>query len=84
MFPCSSDTSVLIAMGKVGANYLPVGCRSGGCGVCKIRVLEGEYETKAMSRAYVSLDEEKSGCALACKVFPRSDLVVEPYTKQTP
>lgn len=30
-----------------------------------------------MSRGVVSADEEASGCVLACKIFPQSDLEVE-------
>jgi hypothetical protein len=30
-----------------------------------------------MSRGVVSAEEEASGCVLACKIFPQSDLEVE-------
>jgi len=83
VFQCCPDTSLLVGMGRVGVKYIPVGCRAGGCGVCKIHVLKGDYEVKAMSRAHVSLNEEDLGYALACRVFPRSDLVVEPYSTET-
>lgn len=80
-FLCGEDRSLLIAMAKKGANYIPVGCRAGGCGVCKIRILTGKFETKAMSRAKVSVLEETEGLALACRVFPRSDMDIEVVDK---
>ncbi|MGE4480252.1 2Fe-2S iron-sulfur cluster-binding protein [Acidocella sp.] len=55
---------------------LPVGCRRGGCGVCRARVLAGEYRREAMSRAHVSETDEAAGVVLSCAVFPLSDLVL--------
>lgn len=56
---------------------IPVGCRGGGCGVCRVRVIEGDYRTKRMSRAHVSEADEAAGIALACRVIPTSDIIVE-------
>lgn len=53
---------------------LPVGCRRGGCGICRVRVTAGSYRTTAMSRTHVSPDEEAEGVVLACAIYPRSDL----------
>jgi ferredoxin len=53
---------------------LPVGCRRGGCGVCRVRVLEGDYRSDLMSRAHVSAEEEAGGVVLACCIYPKSDL----------
>ncbi len=53
---------------------LPVGCRRGGCGVCRIRVEGGEYRSDPMSRAHISAEEEASGVVLACCIYPLSDL----------
>ena len=55
---------------------LPVGCRRGGCGVCRARVLEGEYKRDPMSREYVSLEDEGEGLVLLCAIYPLSDLKV--------
>jgi len=73
-FRCQSHQHVLSAMSKMGKKGIPSGCHGGGCGVCKIQVNTGTYETKKMSRAHITADEEASGCVLACRVFPRSDL----------
>jgi CDP-4-dehydro-6-deoxyglucose reductase len=55
-----------------------VGCRQGGCGACRIKVTRGTYVTDKMSRDHVTEDEEKQGFALACRVYPQSDLEIEP------
>lgn len=73
-FSCQSRQHVLSAMSRMGKKGIPSGCHGGGCGVCKIQINDGAYETKKMSRAHISATEEASGCVLACRVFPRSDL----------
>ncbi len=62
----------------------PKGCHNGGCGVCKIQIHSGEYETKKMSRKHVTQEEEDSGIALACRVFPKSDMSIEFIAKLKP
>ena len=51
---------------------LPVGCRRGGCGVCRVRVLEGDYRSDPMSRTHVSVEDEAGGlCSPAASIrFP--------------
>jgi ferredoxin len=55
---------------------LPVGCRRGGCGICRARVIEGEYRKAPMSRAHISAEDEENGLILACSVYPLSDLSI--------
>jgi ferredoxin len=73
-FPCRDGESVLAAVHRLGQRGIPVGCRSGGCGVCKVAVLSGSYSAVAMSRDHVSESEEAAGQVLACRIYPRSDL----------
>lgn len=77
-FPARSDLSVLVAMERAGQQLISVGCRGGGCGKCRIRIVQGEYFSKRMSRAWISPQQEDEGTVLACRVFARSDLVIEP------
>ena len=58
------------------AALVRVGCRRGGCGVCKVRVLDGSYRTTPMSRAHVSEEDQADGLVLACCVYPETDLTV--------
>ncbi len=53
---------------------LPVGCRRGGCGVCRVRVLSGDYRSDVMSRAHVSAEDEAEGVVLACCIYAQSNL----------
>jgi len=59
------------------ASPVTVGCRRGGCGICKVRITAGTYKTSAMSRTHVSETEEAAGLVLACRVYPHSNLVLE-------
>jgi len=76
-FQARADKSLLVGMELASSQAIAVGCRGGGCGMCKIRVLAGEYDTKRMSRAHVSEQEQAEGFALACRVLPRSDMTIE-------
>jgi len=70
-YPCATSESLLQGMLRLGRKGIPVGCVNGGCGVCKVRILEGEVTRLGpVSRAHVSVDEEARGCTLACRVAP--------------
>jgi ferredoxin len=75
-YVCPSQRSVLEGMVSLGKKGIPVGCRQGGCGVCKVQVIEGQYVRRVMSRAHVSVEEEASGYVLSCRIYPASDLRV--------
>ncbi|MCB1355284.1 MAG: 2Fe-2S iron-sulfur cluster binding domain-containing protein [Maritimibacter sp.] len=80
--PCPETEKLLIALEQATPFPRPkavsVGCRKGGCGACRIRVISGEYTTIKMSRAHVTEAEEAEGYVLACRVFPASDMEIEP------
>jgi len=73
-YRCSHDDSVLRGMEKLGRKGIPVGCRGGGCSVCKIEVFEGHYESKVMSREHASEADEAHRRVLACRIHPTTDL----------
>ena len=75
-FSCSDSERVLIAMEHQGFKHIPVGCRGGGCGACRVFVVRGQYRTRKMSRAQVSESEEQAGYALACRLIPEGDLTL--------
>lgn len=76
-FACAGEHSVLQAMERQGRRCLPVGCRSGGCGLCKVRVLQGDYRCGPMSSRHVPAEARDAGEALACRLYPLSDLTIE-------
>lgn len=77
VFTSKEDVNLLQAMEQLRRKGIPVGCRNGGCGVCKVRVVEGEYVTQKMSRGVLSEAEEKDRYTLACKTYARSALRVQ-------
>jgi ferredoxin len=76
-FACGTHESVLKAMEQLRRKGIPVGCRGGGCGICKVQVTAGDYVTKKMSRSCVTAEEEANGFALACRLHPSSELRVK-------
>jgi ferredoxin len=76
VFRCAEDVNLLAAMEQACCHGIPVGCRNGGCGACKVCVTTGRYGTRKMNRAVVSAAEEAEGCVLACKTYPLGDVVV--------
>jgi ferredoxin len=75
-FRCSEDVNVLAAMEQACCHGIPVGCRNGGCGACKVRIVAGGYTTRKMNRAVVSVQDEAEGRVLACKTYPGGDIAV--------
>lgn len=75
-YRCTEEESVLHGMERLGKRGIPVGCRGGGCGVCKVLVEAGETHRRVMSRDHVSVEEEQAGYALACRIRPSSDLEI--------
>ena len=75
-FPCPPDRSLLSGMEQQAKKAIKVGCRGGGCGFCKVRILTGDFESKKMSIKFVTPEEREDGFALSCRVFPRSDMEV--------
>ncbi|MFG1401830.1 2Fe-2S iron-sulfur cluster-binding protein [Xanthobacter sediminis] len=74
---CDESETVLTGMARLGRKGIPLGCRGGGCGVCKVAVLDGRYQAGAMSRQHVSVEEEKDRHALACRIRPESPLMLK-------
>jgi len=73
-YRCAETQNALRGMEALGGRGIPVGCRQGGCGVCKVEVLSGSYIARVMSRSQISEDEERRHCVLACRIYPTSDL----------
>ena len=76
-FPCQAEQNVLAAMVRLGRRGIPVGCRGGGCGICRVQVVAGgRYRTLKMSRAQVSAEDLAAGICLACKLIPDGPLTL--------
>ncbi len=69
--------SILESMRRLGKRGVPVGCRSGGCSVCKIEVVEGGWrQCRPMSREYISDEDLTAGRVLACCVAPTKNMTL--------
>ena len=77
-FACATDESLLRGMLKLGRKGIPAGCVNGGCGVCKVRIVEGKVTSLGpISREHVSAEEERRGITLACRVAPATAVRLE-------
>lgn len=54
----------------------PHGCRSGRCGGCKSRLIEGEVESLQHSPFALTDEEKAGGLILACRALPVTDVAV--------
>ncbi|MES9511416.1 2Fe-2S iron-sulfur cluster-binding protein [Streptomyces sp. NPDC000609] len=68
--------TIMSALSTAGFGYR-VGCRRGGCGVCKMDVLSGRVEYRTPIAATVLDDTEiAAGTCLSCRAVPIGDVVV--------
>lgn len=64
---------------------IPTGCIRGGCGMCKVKVVSGEYDQELV-RSHDALSDEElaNSFALACCMTAKSDIeiiTIEDYEK---
>lgn len=78
-FGQTAGLPLLHGMVAAGRSAIPVGCRGGGCGICRVRVLAGAYASRPMSRSRISAADEAAGIVLACRIVPQEDMTVEAY-----
>ena len=76
-FDCRAEHTILAAMERCGNRSIPVGCRGGGCGTCRVRIVSGAYRCGRMSVLHVDGAAAAAGFALACRLFAEEDLVIE-------
>src|SRR3982751_6070038 len=64
----------------------PTGCQRGGCGMCKVKVISGEYDQEVVRSQDALSDEDlENGFALGCCMTAKSDIeliTAEDYEKQ--
>ena len=73
---CHPDETVLSAILRSGAKVV-YGCRGGGCGACKMRLIAGRVDHGRCSAAVLSEADKAAGSFLSCQARPLSDLTVE-------
>jgi ferredoxin len=71
------EETLLSALSRAGLGYR-IGCRRGGCGVCKLHLLLGEvrYE-RTVAESVLSDEERVEGICLSCRAVPITNVVIE-------
>lgn len=75
-FQVQEGESVLDAALKKGYAF-PYGCRNGGCGSCKGKLLQGQVDYGTKIPPALSDIDIQNGLALFCQARPSSDLEIE-------
>jgi ferredoxin len=71
------DETIIGALVRSGY-LIRVGCKRGGCGICKVHLLAGEvrYE-RPVAESVLSDDDKALGICLSCRAVPLTDVVIE-------
>src|SRR5687767_2414117 len=73
----AESETLLRALARAGLRYR-VGCKRGGCGICKVQLVLGEVTYERPIAATVLTDDERvEGICLSCRAVPLTDLVIE-------
>lgn len=70
------DETVLGALSRAGLRYR-VGCKRGGCGICKVHLVLGEvrYE-RPIAESVLSDDDRIQGICLSCRAVPITNIAI--------
>ncbi|HMM94857.1 MAG: 2Fe-2S iron-sulfur cluster binding domain-containing protein [Micrococcales bacterium] len=69
--------TVLSGLYKAGFAYT-VGCRRGGCGICKVDCRSGEFRyDHPVADSVLTEDERADDTCLSCRAVPATDLTIE-------
>lgn len=79
---CASNNDLLSSAIRARGVPFIVACRSGGCGVCKIKVISGEYERGICSKKTLPDEDREQNYSLACKTLPKSNMVISIIKKR--
>jgi ferredoxin len=71
------EETLLRALALAGLRYR-VGCKRGGCGICKVQLTLGEvrYE-RPVAESVLTDDERVEGICLSCRAVPLTNVVIE-------
>lgn len=69
--------TILAALSASGFGYR-IGCRRGGCGICKVDLRDGSvhYE-KPVAETVLTPEEKATGTVLSCRAVPDGDVTIE-------
>jgi CDP-4-dehydro-6-deoxyglucose reductase len=71
------DETVLSGLYKAGYAYA-IGCRRGGCAVCKVDCLSGQFDyDHPVAETVLTARERSDGTCLTCRAVPDGDITIE-------
>ena len=71
------DETVLSGLYKAGYAYA-VGCRRGGCAICKVDCLSGQFDyDHPIADTVLTAGERADGTCLTCRAVPKGDITIE-------
>jgi ferredoxin len=69
--------TVLSGLYKAGYAYA-IGCRRGGCAVCKVDCLSGQFDyDHPIAETVLTTGERADGTCLTCRAVPDGDITIE-------
>ncbi len=71
------DETIIGALVRSGY-VIRVGCKRGGCGICKVHLISGEvrYE-RPVAESVLGESDKAVGICLSCRAVPLTDVVIE-------
>jgi CDP-4-dehydro-6-deoxyglucose reductase len=77
MIYLAPDETVLSGLYKAGYAYA-IGCRRGGCAVCKVDCLSGQFDyDHPIADSVLTTGERTDGTCLTCRAVPMGDITIE-------
>ena len=71
------DETVLSGLYKAGYAYA-AGCRRGGCAICKVDCLSGQFDyDHPIADTVLTAGERADGTCLTCRAVPKGDITIE-------
>jgi ferredoxin len=71
------EETVLSGLYQAGYAYT-IGCRRGGCAICKVDTLAGTFSyNRPIADSVLSPEERDDGTCLTCRAVPESDLTIQ-------
>lgn len=72
---CSDEESLLKTALKQQVN-IPYACTKGGCGMCKVKITDGQFRLGLCSKRALTDEERAAGYVLACQTYPQSNTTI--------
>lgn len=72
---CRDDETILAAFQRSGFSYI-IGCKRGGCGICKLDLIDGDVSYPTTVAETVLPAADRATVVLSCRAVPVTDVTV--------